>query len=72
VVELARTTLSQGRQRAATYLLLGDAYFKLMRLTDARQAWQQALSLDPDSAKAKRRLQRLSKRESDPRPGKRL
>ncbi len=64
-VELARTTLTRDRRRPDTYLLLGDAYFKLIRLKDAQRAWRQVLQLDPGNTKAQRRIERMQQQDRD-------
>jgi tetratricopeptide (TPR) repeat protein len=61
-VELARKAVALNRRHKKAYLLLGDAYFNLMRYGDARRAWQRVLELDPGNARTRQRLQKLEKK----------
>ncbi len=46
---MARQLLVLGRQRAATWQEIGDAYHRLDRPADALRAYQQAIGLDPEN-----------------------
>jgi tetratricopeptide (TPR) repeat protein len=58
-VELAKRSLKIDRRQVQAQLLLGDAYFKLLRHDDARRAWQEVLKLKPGNSNAMRRLEKL-------------
>jgi len=58
-VELARQVVRMNPHGIQGHILLGDAYFKLLRHTEARAAWEQALKLEPGNARVSRRIQRL-------------
>jgi serine/threonine protein kinase/tetratricopeptide (TPR) repeat protein len=60
-VELAKRALKIDRRQTQAQLLLGDAYFKLLRHDDARRAWQEALRVQPGNRSAARRLEKLEK-----------
>ena len=38
---------------------LGDVYFHLRRLQEARQAWEKSLTLKPDNAAVKEKLREI-------------
>jgi serine/threonine protein kinase/tetratricopeptide (TPR) repeat protein len=60
-VELARRVVTMNPRQVQGHILLGDAYYKLLRYDEARRAWERALQLDPDNPTARRRIQRLQR-----------
>jgi tetratricopeptide (TPR) repeat protein len=61
-VELAKRALSMDRRQVAAQLLVGDAYYKLLRYDDARMAWQRVLELEPGNKRAARRIAMIAGR----------
>ena len=55
-VELAERATKLNRRELRGYLLLGDAYFKLLRYDDALAAWQRVLTLAPGNKRATQRI----------------
>jgi serine/threonine protein kinase len=54
----AQRAVRLDRRLTAAHLMLGDAYAKLMRKSDALASWRRALSLDPENAVALARISR--------------
>jgi len=57
-IELATQAIAMGPRHVPAHLLLGDAFFKLLRYADALQAWQKILQVDPKNRSAARRIER--------------
>ena len=53
--------VDQGFVDGALFYNLGNAYYKLDRMDEARDAWTKALELDPGNEKARRNLERIGK-----------
>jgi serine/threonine protein kinase/Flp pilus assembly protein TadD len=62
-VELAHQALALAPRNGKALLLLGDAYFKLLRRADAQQAWETLLKVDGQNRAAKLRLNKLREEE---------
>jgi tetratricopeptide (TPR) repeat protein len=60
-VETNRQILDLGHPDAETYNRLGKAFKELARISEAREAYQQALQIDPANAIAERSLEQLSR-----------
>jgi serine/threonine protein kinase/tetratricopeptide (TPR) repeat protein len=58
-IELARRSLAMDRRQVQAHLLLGDAYFKLLRHDDAVASWQEVLKLDATNRSATRRIAKV-------------
>jgi tetratricopeptide (TPR) repeat protein len=58
-VTLARRVVRMNPRAVKGHILLGDAYFKLLRRNEALKAWQQVLKLDPKNRIASNRIERL-------------
>jgi len=61
-VELARQVVHMYPRAIQGHIILGDAYFKLLRYDEARRSWERALQLDPENRHASRRIERLRQR----------
>ncbi|MCC6750843.1 MAG: protein kinase [Deltaproteobacteria bacterium] len=60
-VELARQAVSLSRRQLQARILLGDAYFKLLRHDEALKAWQEVLRIDPGHPTALKRVQKVKR-----------
>jgi tetratricopeptide (TPR) repeat protein len=60
-VETNRQIIDLGHPDAETYNRLGKAFRELARISEAREAYQQALQIDPANAIAERSLEQLSR-----------
>lgn len=58
-IELSNRAIALDRRQVQAHLLLGDAYFKLLRHADAQKAWTEVLKLDPKNRSAIRRMEKL-------------
>ena len=61
-IELSERTLSLNRRMVRAHLLLGDAYFKLLRHDDALRAWQSVLEINPQNRSANQRIAMLQRK----------
>jgi Flp pilus assembly protein TadD len=53
--------LGRSASNSSAYTNLGNAYYKMGRREEAREAWEKALDLDPGNEKASRNLRRLER-----------
>ncbi|MGB8294365.1 MAG: tetratricopeptide repeat protein, partial [Polyangia bacterium] len=53
---------ARARGGAEARVVLGDAYFRLERYPEARQAYEDALKLDPDNRTARQNLNLVQRR----------
>jgi tetratricopeptide (TPR) repeat protein/tRNA A-37 threonylcarbamoyl transferase component Bud32 len=58
-LDYARRAVQQAPRTGRYHVLVGDAYFKLLRYADAKAAYERALRLGPGQEMAKSRLERL-------------
>jgi tetratricopeptide (TPR) repeat protein len=61
-VELGERAVRLDAGGVQAHLLLGDAYYKLLRYDDARRAWERVLSLEPGNRRATQRMAMLKQR----------
>ena len=58
-LDYARRAVQQAPRTGRYHVLVGDAYFKLLRYADAKAAYERALRLGPSQDVARSRLERL-------------
>ena len=66
VEKLTQATQVKGFNSAETYVLMGDAYRKLVDGGNAVQAYQKALTLDPKDAEAKYKIGKIYETQNNP------
>ena len=66
VEKLTQATQVKGFNNADTYVLMGDAYRKLVDGGNAVQAYQKALTLDPKNAEAKYKIGKIYETQNNP------
>jgi tetratricopeptide (TPR) repeat protein len=66
IEKLTQATQVKGFNRAETYVLMGDAYRKLVDGGNAVQSYQKALTLDPKDAEAKYKIGLIYQSQNNP------
>lgn len=58
-IDLYRQLVAEGHRPGVQHFYIGNAHFKLRRVTEALEAWKRSISLAPNSAEARKARRRL-------------